>query len=222
MGYFSLMETIPDNRSQAATTADLPLLFPIPAQSLQSNYPMAHSLALRLIFSAALAFLPGRIIADAAPFGVEAEAFARPGGGVLDTQFIEPAGSPCLMAHGMGNSVADAGIKVTMPSAGKYRVRGWSKNWVGPWPAPGSPGRFGVALEGTALEHGSHLPGILDFKPDAPSAVTFSATDGKDKIHIDAVPLVPARRGAGKKEHGDPARESYWNTGTFQQATPNS
>jgi FAD dependent oxidoreductase len=107
---------------------------------------------LKLMFSAGLALLPSAATALAAPVWVEAESFAQPGGWVLDTQFIDIMGSAYLMAHGMGKPVPDATTTVTVPAAGKYRVWVRTKNWVGPWQAPGSPGRFRVAVEGKALE----------------------------------------------------------------------
>ena len=106
----------------------------------------------KLIFSAGLALLPAGAVTAAAPVWVEAESFAKPGGWVLDTQFIDIMGSAYLMAHGMGKPVADATTEVTVPAAGKYRVWVRTKNWVGPWQAPGSPGRFRIEAGGKMLE----------------------------------------------------------------------
>ena len=44
---------------------------------------------------------------QAASFLVEAEQFSDKGGWGIDTQFIEPMGSPYLIAHGLGKPVAD-------------------------------------------------------------------------------------------------------------------
>lgn len=83
---------------------------------------------------------------------VEAEGFANPGGWSIDTQFVETMGSPYLIAHGLGKPVKDATTtSATSADAGKYRVWVRSKNWVGPWDAEGSPGRFKVTVNGTAL-----------------------------------------------------------------------
>jgi len=82
---------------------------------------------------------------------VEAESFASPGGWSIDTQFIETMGSPYLIAHGYGKPVADATTTTAAADAGKYRVWVRAKNWVGPWDAEGSPGRFKVAVNGTSL-----------------------------------------------------------------------
>jgi len=83
---------------------------------------------------------------------VEAEGFQNPGGWSIDTQFIETMGSPYLIAHGMGKPVKDATTTTAPLDAGQYHVWVRAKNWVGPWDAPGSPGRFKVAVNGKALD----------------------------------------------------------------------
>ena len=89
--------------------------------------------------------------ADAATVLVEAESFADHGGWTLDTQFIEQMGSPYLLAHGLGKPVADAVTKVSIPTAGDYRIFVRTKDWVARWNAAGSPGRFQVVVNGTPL-----------------------------------------------------------------------
>ena len=86
------------------------------------------------------------------PKWIEAESFANPGGWVLDTQFIDSMGSPYLMAHGMGKPVRDAETEVELP-AGEYTLWARTKNWVGPWDAPGAPGRFEISVNGEKLKH---------------------------------------------------------------------
>ena len=83
---------------------------------------------------------------------VEAEAFDDLGGWSLDTQFMDQMGSPFLLAHGLGEPVADATTKVALPAAGNYRVWVRTRDWVAPWKAPGAPGRFQVLVDGKALE----------------------------------------------------------------------
>jgi len=83
---------------------------------------------------------------------IEAESFANPGGWVLETQFIDTMGSPYLMAHGMGKVVKDASTYVKVP-AGEYTLWARTKNWVGPWDAPGAPGRFEISVNGDKLKH---------------------------------------------------------------------
>ncbi len=95
-----------------------------------------------------------------APVWVEAESFSQPGGWVLDTQFIDIMGSPYLMAHGMGRPVADAVTTVPIPAPGAYRLWVRTKNWVGPWNAPGSPGRFRVGVDGKVLERDFGASGV--------------------------------------------------------------
>lgn len=83
---------------------------------------------------------------------IEAESFQRPGGWVLDTQFIDLMGSPYLLAHGLGRPVADAETSVVFPAAGTYRVWVRTKDWVGRWNAPGAPGRFQLLVNGEPLD----------------------------------------------------------------------
>jgi len=83
---------------------------------------------------------------------VEAESFASHGGWMLDTQFIDIMGSPYLLAHGMGTPVKDAETEVTVAEPGSYKVWVRTKNWVGPWDAPGSPGKFQISVNGTTLD----------------------------------------------------------------------
>ena len=90
--------------------------------------------------------------AQAQPKWIEAESFANHGGWVLDTQFIDSMGSPYLMAHGMGKVVKDASTEVELP-AGEYTLWARTKNWVGPWDAPGAPGRFEISVNGEKLKH---------------------------------------------------------------------
>ncbi|MCB1320400.1 MAG: hypothetical protein KDK34_09115, partial [Leptospiraceae bacterium] len=83
---------------------------------------------------------------------VEAESFDQHGGWKLDTQFINIMGSPYLLAHGLGQPVADAKTTVQFPSTGNYRVFVRTKDWVAPWKAPGTPGRFQLAIDGKPLD----------------------------------------------------------------------
>jgi hypothetical protein len=81
---------------------------------------------------------------------LEAESFATRGGWTVDTQFIEIMGSPYLLAHGMGAPVEDAVTKLSFPSTGTWRMHVRTKDWVAPWQAPGTPGRFQVLIDGKA------------------------------------------------------------------------
>ena len=91
------------------------------------------------------------VAATAANVWVEAESLSDHGGWVLDTQFIDIMGSPYLLAHGMGRPVKDAKGTVAVSATGQWRVWVRTKNWVGPWEAPGSPGRFHVSVGGKRL-----------------------------------------------------------------------
>ncbi len=83
---------------------------------------------------------------------VEAEGFADRGGWVIDQQAMDQMGSPYLLAHGLGVPVADAVTTVAVPSAGIYRVLVRTRDWVATWKAPGTPGKFQLAINGRVLD----------------------------------------------------------------------
>ena len=83
---------------------------------------------------------------------VEAESFADRGGWVVDQQFMDQMGSPYLLAHGLGRPIKDAATSVTFPAVGDYRVWVRTRDWIAPWKAPGSPGKFQVIVDGKAVE----------------------------------------------------------------------
>lgn len=90
--------------------------------------------------------------AMAADVLVEAEEFAQRGGWVVDQQAASVMGSPYLMAHGLGVTVADAATEVRVPASGDYRVWVRTRNWVARWNPQEAPGRFKVLVNGRALD----------------------------------------------------------------------
>lgn len=82
---------------------------------------------------------------------VEAEAFDHLGGWLHDCQFMDQMGSPFLLAHGLGEPVADARTTVAFPAPGTYRIWVRTRDWVATWNAPGAPGRFRVLVNGEPL-----------------------------------------------------------------------
>lgn len=109
-------------------------------------YPIAMKTRHCSLFAFLLLAWPGW----AQTFFVEAESFEKPGGWKLDTQFIDTVGSPYLLAHGLGQPVADAVTTVKFPQPGKYRVFVRTKDWVARWDAKGKPGRFQVLVDGAS------------------------------------------------------------------------
>jgi len=107
---------------------------------------------LRHVALTALLALLITVPARSAELLVEAESFDHHGGWKLDTQFIHIMGSPYMLAHGIGRPVDDATTKVTLPEAGTYRVYVRTKDWVAPWDAQGSPGKFQVVIDGQPLK----------------------------------------------------------------------
>lgn len=90
-------------------------------------------------------------LAHAATVLVEAESFAELGGWVIDQQFIPEMGSPYLLAHGLGEPVADAKTAVAFPEPGDYRVWVRTVDWVAKFGREGAPGRFQVLVDGKPL-----------------------------------------------------------------------
>jgi hypothetical protein len=79
---------------------------------------------------------------------VEAEGFQERGGWVVDQQFMDQMGSPFLLAHGLGEPVADASTTVKVAEAGTYQVYVRTRDWV----APHGPGKFQVLVDGQPLK----------------------------------------------------------------------
>ena len=104
---------------------------------------------LSLLLSAALFLVSS---AGAQTVLVEAEGFANLGGWVVDQQFMDQMGSPFLLAHGLGRPVKDAATAVSFPAPGNYRLWVRTRDWVAPWKAPGTPGKFQVIVDGTTVE----------------------------------------------------------------------
>lgn len=136
----------------------------------------------RTLLTAAASLLLTPFASAEDPLLVEAESFTAPGGWVLDTQFIDILGSPYLMAHGLGKPVADATTEITVPKDGKYRVWVRAKNWVGPWDAPGAPGRFQVSIDGKALAKECGAKG-KDWQWDDAGIVELKAGAAKLALH---------------------------------------
>ncbi|GHT20672.1 hypothetical protein FACS189419_00170 [Planctomycetales bacterium] len=82
---------------------------------------------------------------------LEAEHFADCGGWVHDSQFMDQMGSPFLLAHGLGVPVKDAVTELKL-TPGNYRVWVRTRDWVAPWKAPGTPGKFQLLVNGKPLE----------------------------------------------------------------------
>ena len=100
----------------------------------------------------ALSVLASAILpAHAATILVEAEGFAKTGGWVNDPQAMDVMGSPYLLAHGLGEPVADATTTFEAPKAGNYHVWVRTINWIERLKAPGAPGKFQVMLNGKTL-----------------------------------------------------------------------
>lgn len=82
---------------------------------------------------------------------IEAESFDNKGGWVIDQQSMDQMGSPYLLAHGLGVPVEDATTHIAVPEKGEYQVWVRTRDWVAPWDALGSPGKFQLFIDNKAL-----------------------------------------------------------------------
>jgi len=82
---------------------------------------------------------------------LEAEQFTDQGGWDLDQQSMEQMGSAYLLAHGLGVPVKDAVTTAKFPEAGTYHVWVRTRDWVAPWKALGTPGKFQLLINGQPL-----------------------------------------------------------------------
>lgn len=114
----------------------------------RAKLPTMKKLVLLTLLAAVAFASAGR---SAAPVLIEAEGFADHGGWVVDAQFMDTMGSPYLLAHGLGEPVADARTSADIPVAGEFRVWVRTMDWVARWKAPGTPGRFQVLINGRPL-----------------------------------------------------------------------
>ena len=90
-------------------------------------------------------------IANGTDLLIEAESFTDKGGWVVDQQFMDQMGSPYLLAHGIGNKVADASTKIVFPTTGIYHVYVHTYNWTSPWKAGKGAGQFALIIEGKSI-----------------------------------------------------------------------
>jgi len=113
---------------------------------------------------------------------VEAEAFQQTGGWVIDQQFMDQMGSPFLLAHGLGQPVADAVTEVGFPVAGDYHVWVRTRDWVAPWKAPGTPGKFQVLIDGKPLDTLFGIEGV-DWHWQPGGSIPIAGKQAKLALH---------------------------------------
>lgn len=79
-----------------------------------------------------------------------ASLFAERGGWVADQQFIDQMGSTYLLAHGLGEAVADASTEFDVAAEGDYNIYVRTRNWTKYWTAEAA-GTFGVIVDGADI-----------------------------------------------------------------------
>ncbi|MBO5090285.1 MAG: FAD-dependent oxidoreductase [Clostridia bacterium] len=82
---------------------------------------------------------------------IEAESFKNKGGWVVETQSFEVIHSAYLMAHGIGEPVADAVTDFEVQNGGKYTVWALTRDWTAVWNVSDSAGKFNIKINGTIL-----------------------------------------------------------------------
>ncbi len=117
---------------------------------------------------------------------IEAESFDDWGGWVNNTQFMDQMGSPYLLAHGLGRSVADAKTAVLL-KGGDYRVYVRTKNWTALWqknvPAGEGAGGFKLIVNGTALPPTLGLQGTGEWLWVDAGTATLKAGENTLALH---------------------------------------
>lgn len=81
-----------------------------------------------------------------------ASTFEEKGGWISDPQFMEQMGSSYLLAHGLGQPVADAHTRIIVPQQGDYHLYVRTRNWISCWSEKSSPGIFRILLDGHPLD----------------------------------------------------------------------
>ena len=84
---------------------------------------------------------------------IEAESFKNKGGWVIDTASMETIHSTYLMAHGMGEPVADAVTELDISEGGKYFVWALTRDWGAVWNLPDPVGKFKLLIDDTPLKN---------------------------------------------------------------------
>ena len=103
-------------------------------------------------FAVILVLFSNTVAVGSALLLVETESFNELGGWVVDQQFMDVMGSPYLLAHGLGVPVADCSTEIVVEQPGEYRVWVRTRDWVAPWDAPGTPGKFQLLIDDKPLE----------------------------------------------------------------------
>jgi hypothetical protein len=81
---------------------------------------------------------------------IECECFDDLGGWTLETQCVAAMGSPYLMAHGLGQPVADATTAVAL-SGGTWHVWARTRDWTAIWKRGTPAGRFQICVDDQPL-----------------------------------------------------------------------
>ncbi len=84
---------------------------------------------------------------------IEAESFKEKGGWVIDQQSMSVLHSAYLMAHGMGEPVADAKTTFKVEKKSKYYVWCLTRDWTKTWGIKESAGKFQLQVDNTVFKN---------------------------------------------------------------------
>lgn len=110
---------------------------------------------------------------------IEAEDFDDHGGWIVDSQFEVQMGSPYLLAHGLGQSVAEAKTVVQIPASDTYEVWVRTKDWA----PSGHPGRFLLSINGAMLATELGASGQENWVWERAGSVDLRAGDATLVLH---------------------------------------
>ena len=82
---------------------------------------------------------------------IEAESFKNRGGWVVDTASMETIHSAYLMAHGMGEPVADATTEFEICAEGSYFIWVLTRDWGAVWNLPDPVGKFKLLVDDVSM-----------------------------------------------------------------------
>lgn len=98
-----------------------------------------------------LTFVFGNLAVYGSELFLETERFCNLGGWVVDQQFMDQMGSPYIMAHGLGQPVADASTTFEVAESRTYYIYVRTYNWTSPWTPKEGPGKFVILVNGKRM-----------------------------------------------------------------------
>ncbi len=112
---------------------------------------------------------------------IEAESFKNLGGWVVDQQSMNVMGSSYVMAHGMGEPVADASTYIDIPESGIWHAWVRTRDWTAVWKRGNSAGTFKLKVNENFFDN---ILGTNGEEWDWQYAGEMKLSQGKNKISL--------------------------------------